>query len=343
MKNRQQGITNRNSGLCSFLGLNAADYTGDEAFEAAVTKMIADTATAVSAGNASAANNTGYSADKVEYKKTASEMAARLCSSCQVKFGMLGNKTLLQALNGNVTFYNSASDALCANRLNNVYGVMETNLVLITATYLTAAQLSTFLGLITTYTTQSGNTTSVNKNQKVLTAQFQTELNVTCADVEVLKLLVKTYKILNPIFYKGVMQACKVLSVAVRHTPLTIDVSIAGTGAPLKNASGSLTRSKEVQKSNNLGAMLFPTVSAGMSIAMIECEGYITGMIDVRIKRGKANSAAIALVAGVTTDEMKAENVARIEAFNVVEDAKRAAKAAKAKARKEAIAAKKKL
>jgi len=59
MKNRQQGITNRNSGLCSFMGLNAADYTGDLAFEDAATKQIADYATTTIAAAAAEVNNTG--------------------------------------------------------------------------------------------------------------------------------------------------------------------------------------------------------------------------------------------------------------------------------------------
>ena len=336
MENRQESIVNRNNGLCSFFGLNTVVFASDAAFEAIVTKMIADTAAANAAAVAAAADNTGFSADKVINKRAAAEMAAILCGSSQVKLNMLGNNSLSKSLNDGVYFYNDASDAMSATRLMSVYNVMHTNLALITITYLTAAQLVTFLGLITAFTSQNGTTTAVNKGMKVLTAQFDTALKLTSADVVVVKKLVKGYKISNPLFYNGVMQACRVLAVSVRHTPVTFNITSTGTGTPIVNVSGTLSKSKEVQKSDMAGIMLFPTVHAGLSIATFVKAGYLTGVIEIKIKQGKPNGTTIALSPGTMTEELEAKVQEQLSVFVAKEDATKALKVAKAEAKKKA-------
>ena len=78
-------------------------------------------------------------------------------------------------------------------------------------------------------------------------------------------------------------------------------------------------------------------------MATFALPGFITGVQTVRIIRGATNTFAIALVPGTMTAEMEAAITAKVDAFIVAENVKKAAKAAKAKARKDAKAANKKL
>ena len=147
MTNRQAAQETRNVTVCEFLLVpaNAAIYAGNVAFSTFATKMQTDSAAAVVAGNNAAADNTGYSLDKKIAKDAASQVAAQQCANSKVKLDLLGNNAISKSLNGAATYYSSAKDAICGNRLMNVYNVMNTNLTLITTDYLTAAQLATLL------------------------------------------------------------------------------------------------------------------------------------------------------------------------------------------------------
>ena len=333
MENRQQAIMTRNSGLNAYFGMNEASYTGDPAMQAIVDKFIIDTAKAVLSGDAAAANNTGYSADKLTEKLFVSNLAAVLCAKCQVKLDLLGNKAVSQALNGAMSFYFTAADALCGTRLMNVYNVMNKNIALMTADYLTAAQLATFLTRINTFTTMSGSTTAVNTNMPVLTKQFDTDLKVASDDVVVVKMLVKGYKTTNNVFYNGVMKACKVPAVNVHHTTVSINITDTETTGVLAGVKGTLTKSKELPVSNVGGVMLYSTVPAGMATGTFAKVGYITKVMSIDIKRGKFNSYAVGLTPGIMTPAMQAEVTAQVDLAIEIDKAE---KAAKAKLKKEA-------
>lgn len=85
------------------------------------------------------------------------------------------------------------------------------------------------------------------------------------------------------------------------------------------------------------GIITYTNVSGGVAIATFSIDGYITGVQIVKIKRGKTNTFAFTLVAGIMTTEMKEAIDNKVKAFTLSQEAKKNAKTAKAKARKAAV------
>ena len=104
MNNREEAYIKRDNSLCTYLVKNAAAYATDVAFQAIVTKTTADYAATVAAASAAAADNTGYSIEKVNAKDAASLLASQLCASSQVKLDLLGNIIVSKSLNSAVSF-----------------------------------------------------------------------------------------------------------------------------------------------------------------------------------------------------------------------------------------------
>jgi len=338
MNNRQAAQETRNIAVCGFLTIpaNAAIYAANVGFSTAATDMQTDSAAAIVAGTNAAADNTGYSLEKLVAKDAASQMAAQLCAGCIVKLNMLGKYALAKSLHSAATYYQVAKDAVCTTRLMSVYNTMYDNLTLITADYLTAAQLTAFMTTITTYTTTKGSSTTVNNNSPVLTKAFNTAMKLTSTDVATLKELSKVYKTSQPIFYDGINKACKMPAVTVRHTPVVINVSDSITTAGLSGAESTLTKSKEVLTSNFYGVIKYAKVTAGLCMGTISKPNYITKVLPMEIIRGVTNTFNVALVAGIMTAEQ--EQAVKDTIAKVIADDK-ALIAAKKKARKEAKAA----
>ena len=343
MNNVQEAKVKRDNSLATTLEDNATAYAGDTAFEAIVTKQAADYATTVAAATVAATNNTGYSLEKVNAKDAASVLASELCASSQVSLDISGNLIVSKSLNSTVTFYSKAADVTSAARLQNVHDIMQTNILIITPAYVTAAELTDLQTKINKFTGLSGTTTSVNSTSPVLTKAVKTAIKVGAADVVTVKKLIKKYVTSNPIFYSSVLKACKIPPIAVHHTPVNITLTDSITLALLPDVKGTLSKTKELGLSNSLGIMPYTDVSAGVAMATFALPGYITGIKSVRIIRGATNTFAFALVPGVMTAEMEAAITAKVDAFNTAQAAKKAAKAAKEKARRAAKAAKAKL
>ncbi len=340
MTNVEEAKIKRDNSLCIFLDNNATAFAGDVAFEAIATKTIADYALTVIAASAAAADNTGYSLEKVIAKKAASVMTSELCASSQVILDLLGNIIVATSLNSAVTYYSSATDVLAESRMQNAHDVMSTNIVEITEDYVTVAQLVTLQASITTFKNLSGSNTTVNATFPVKTKALSTAVKLGSADVLNIKKLAKKYEITNPTFYEGLQKVCKIPPITVRHTPVKITVTDVATGLPLPNARGTLSKTKELGVGTDKGIINYTNVLAGLAIATCMLDGYITSVKNVRIKRGKANEFAFVLVAGVITAEMEAAVVAKVNAFIAAENAQKYKKAAKAKAARKAKAAK---
>lgn len=336
MTNYQQAQMTRNTGTCVFLAANTAATTGDTAFIAAATKMETDTASADIAADAAAADNTGYSVDKLISKDEVGQMAAELCARSIVQMIIIGNNAVKNSLKSAVSYYLGASDAVCVTRLMSVYNVMNTNLLLITPEYLTAAQLVTFLGKINSFRTMKGSTTFVNTNMPVLTAQLKTDLAQTSLTIASLKLLSKKYKTTNTLFYDGLWAACKMPPVAIRHTPLTITLVNVITGEVVAGVQGTLTKSKQLPISSVAGIMLYTNVQGGKATGTFAKPGFETKIVEMPIASGKANNFFVNLTPGTMTVEKEAAIQATLATIIATEKAE---KAAKAIARKEAKAA----
>ncbi len=340
MNHREEAKITRDNGLCTFLGDNAAAYAGDVAFGTIATKTIADYALTKIAAAADAADNKGYSLDKLVLKEKAGVLACQLCASSQVKLDSIGNYIVSKSLNATVTFYTKASDAKAASRLQNVHDVMSNNLTDITADYLTAAELVELQTEINSYTSASGTTTSVNTTSPVVTKALKNAITTGSTDVVSIKKLAKKYMKTNPTFYNNLLKTCKIPPITVRHTPVVITVTNATTGTPLENVKGTLSKTKELGTSNPAGIINYTNVSAGAAISTYKLEGFITGVQNLKIARGKTNTFNFALVLGIMTAEMDAEVLAKVEAFILAEETKKAARVAKEKVRKAAKAAK---
>ena len=339
MTNRETATSNRNTATCTFMKDNLTEFTADVALNTTYTKMVADTALAVAAGTAAAADNTGFSLDKLVAKEAVSILASDLCARSQVKLDSLGNHTISKALNSASTFYFSAADALAENRLQNVHDVMETNQVIITDDYVKVTQLTDLQTKITNYASLSGSSITVNNGSPVFTKKFKAALKVTNGDIGSIKKLVKEYRTSNPDFYNGVLKACKMPRVAVIHTTADIAITSAADNNPLPKVAGTLSKSKELPISNSGGIMRYTPVSAGAAIATFALPGFITGVMNINIKQSKVNTFAIALVAGTMTPEMEQAVLDKVAAFIANEEtirAKKEALKAERKAAKEA-------
>lgn len=341
MKNIEDSKVKRDNSVCTYLINNAAAFENNIAFETLVAKVKADYALTVLAAAATTEDNTGYSAEKLLAKLNAGKFGSECCASSQVKLDLLGNIILSQSLNSSPSYYIKASDVLCASRLQNVHDVMSTNLAIITPDYLTAAQLATLQTKIDHYTGISGTTTAVNSVTPVKTKALADAIKTGSVNIVNLKKLARKYIVINPTFYSGLLKVCKIPAVTIRHTPVIISVTDAATGLPLPSVSGTLSKTTELGIGTPSGIINYTNVSAGLAISTYSLPGYITGVQNVRIRRGKTNAFTFALVAGTMTTEMEEAINLRINAFTVAEAAKKAAKAAKAKLRREAKALKK--
>jgi len=338
MTNEEDARIKRDNSLCTFLATNAAAFKGDIAFEAIVTKTTSDYAATVLAATAAETDNKGYSLEKVHAKEAACLLASQLCASSQVKLDLLGNVIVSSSLNSTVTFYSQATDVQSASRMQNVLDIMETNLAIITVGYLTEVQLSDFQTKINTFKGLSGTTTSVNSSSPITTKALIAAIKTGAANVVTVKKLAKKYPIINPPFYAGLLMACKIPPIVVRHTPVNITVTDAITKAPIENVKGTLSKTVELGLSTSTGIIPYSNVSAGTAISTYKLTGYMTGVQTVKIKRGVTNSFAFAMVAGTMTEEMDEAITAKVKAFLDAEVSKKVAKAAKAKASRAAKA-----
>lgn len=341
MNNKQDACIKRDNSLCTYLNSNTAAFTGDVALVALATKTHSDYALTVIAASAAEADNTGYSLEKVQSKNNACVMTSDLCARSQVKLDLEGNIIVSKSLNSTVSYYSDSTDVIAASRMQNAHDVMSEHILLISPDYVTVAQLATLQTKITTFKDLSGTTTSVNTTNTVKTKALKKAVKVGAANVLNIKKLAKKYQLTNPTFYDGLKKVCKIPAVTVRHTPVNIAVTEAATGLPLANVTATLSKTTELGVSTDAGIIHFTNVSAGTAIATCMLEGYITGIKNVKIKRGKTNDFTFALESGVMTTEMEAAISSKINAFNVAEAANKAKKVAKAKARKEAKETKK--
>ncbi len=161
-------------------------------------------------------------------------------------------------------------------------------------------------------------------------------MKLTSSDVATIKELVKFYKKTQPVFYDGIMKACKMGAITVRHTPAVINVTDASDGSVVQGAESTLTKSKEVLISNIYGVIKYVKVSAGFTTGTIAKVGYITQILPMEIVRGVTNTFNVSLVPGIMTAEQKEAVKATIA--QVIADEK-AIIAAKKKAKKDAKAA----
>ena len=336
MKNGLQARMTRNASLITFMEDNADKFADNPAFQALLVKLKADSAKAVAASVAAAADNTGYSAEKMLAKKTVCAEAAELCASSIVKLDLLENQIVSKSIHGTVSYYFSQADAMCGSRLMNAYKVMHDNLALITDEYLTAYQLATFLSNITKFTGLSGSTSSVNGSASVLTKTFEDDMKVTNANVLTVKLLAKKYKRSDVTFYNLLIKACKIPAITIRHTPVIFNITNTETTGVVAGVEGTLSKSKEVLVSNIGGVLQYSSVLAGAAIGTFKKTGFITKIVTVDIMQGKTNTYSVSLTPGVMTAAQEtAIKVTLTEAIA----AEKAIIVAKAKARKEAKAA----
>jgi len=264
-----------------------------------------DSANVVKSSIAAETDNSGYSAKKHINKVAACETAAALCANSQVKLNLTGNLVVSNALNSTTAYYFGVADALCGSRLMGVYDIMSTNLALITPDYLKAPQLAAFLSQITAFTGLTGTTSAANEGLPVLTDQFATDLKVTNADVLTIKKAGLKYKSSNPSFYNGLLKACKIPAIAVRHTTVVMKISDANTTGVIAGVAGTLTKTKKLPVSNVSGIMTYTTVQAGDATATFTKKGYITKVIPVHIFQGGVNTSIVTLMPGIMTPEQE--------------------------------------
>ncbi len=336
MKNALQARRTRNDSLVTFINDKEAEYADNPAFIALAIKVRADNELSIEASIEAAADNTGYSAEKMIAKINSCAIAAELSASCIVKLNLDKNLILSKSLHGTVSYYFSKSDALCGSRLMSAYNTMHDNLALITVDYITAAQLATFLTSITKYTGLTSSSNLVNGGSSVVTKKFEDTMKVMNENVLTVKLLAKKYKKTNSTFYNLLIKACKIPAITVLHTPVIFNISSTETGGVLAGVECTLSKSKEVLVSNVGGVLQYTTVMAGSAIGTFKKPGFLTKIVAVDIVRGKKNSFFVNLIPGVMTPEQ--ETALKVTLAQAIADEK-AIIAAKAKVRKEAKAA----
>jgi len=340
MTNVEDAKVKRDSNICTYLIENNAAFAGDIAFETLVAKIKADYALTVIAVSEDAEDNTGYSAEKTIAKIDAATLGSEYCASSQVKLDSLGNLSISQSLNSAITFYTTPSDIVATCRLQNAHDIMNTNLTLITPDYLKPAQLATFQTKINKFTSIRGTTSIVNNATPVKTKALSDAIKTGATNVLNIQKLAKKYIVTNPTFYNELQRNCKIPPIAVRHTTVIVTITNAANATPIEGVSGTLSKTRELGVGSPEGIVIYQNVSAGAAISTYAHAGFITGVQNIKIKRGKINNYTFALKAGTMTTELEAELTAQINAFKTAVAARKASKAAKAKASKEAKAAK---
>jgi len=303
MNNEAQARLTRNEIVNTYLVKNAIVFAADVAMKTITAKFVIDTAAAVDASIESEVDNTGYSAEKLLAKNTASITAAELSGNCQVKMAILENNIVSSALHSAVTYYSIVAAALCCSRLMGVYNVLLENLTLITTDYLTSAQLDSFLEEINIYKELVGRAGMVIGGETVATSLAERTLKVTNADLIIMQKAALKYKSKNLPFYNGLIKSIKIPTISVRHTPVVVTVFDAVTKEKIGGVSIKMTKSKETLLTNPEGIMTSNTVSAGNTIATLVKLGYISKLKAWKILRGQMNEFTVSLTQGTMTSE----------------------------------------
>ncbi len=337
MNNEAQARLTRNGIVNSYLAKNAAVFATDVAMKTISAKFVKDTDVAAAASIEAEIDNTGYSAEKLLAKTTASITAAELCGNCQVKLDISENTIVSSSLHAAVTYYSTVAAALCCSRLMGVYNILLENLTLITSDYLTAAQLESFLEEINTYKELVGRAGMVIGGETVATKLAESTLKVTNADLVTMQKAALKYKSKNPTFYKGLIKSIKIPTISVRHTPVVVTVFDAVTKELIGGVSVKMTKSKETHVTNLEGIMTSNTVSAGNTMATLDKLGYFSTLKQWKILRGQINEFTVYLTQGTMTAEE--EEVFAVKLAEAIA-AEKAATAAKSKSRKANKAAK---
>ena len=305
MTNKAQAKLARNETVENLMEAQAAEYNTDAAMKTIVLKFKTDCATANASSIIAETDNSGYSAEKHLAKDAACATAAALSANCQVKLDILGNIIASQSLNGTLSYYTSTSDALCSSRLMSVHNSMLENLTLLTPDYLTAAQLTAFLGQINTFSGLSGTSSLAIGGETVATKQAAADLKVTDKDVATIKKVALKYKKLNLPFYNQIINACRTPKIPVHHTPVEIAVKNSITDEPIGGVSSTFSKSKEIQISNPQGIISYITMSAGNTIATLVKKGFISKLVPYKIVRAQLNSFSVSLTPGTITAEQE--------------------------------------
>ena len=306
MTNDEQAKQTRNETVKAYMFNNATVFATDVAMTTINTKFNTDCGTSVASFIAAEVDNSGYSVEKHVAKLIASNSAAQLGGNCQVKLDILGNIILSNSLHSAVTYFTSSSDAICLSRLMGVHDIMFENLSLFTPDYLTAPKLVDFLGEINTFKGLRGSTALVNGGHTVLTKKASADLDLTSADIVIIKKAALKYKTSNPTFYNGLMQACKIPAIAVRHTTGNFEIIDEVTKIAIGGVTGTMSKAKESQISNPEGILFFPALLSGHSTGILSKPGYISKLINMDIVQGVNNTASYSLTSGIMTAEEEA-------------------------------------
>ena len=289
MTNREEATMKRNASCCAFLDKNTAIFENDVAFNTIYNKMKADTANTNDAAVLTAADNTGYSLEKVKAKTIVSETASKLCGNAQIKFEELENWILYNMLQSTKRYYFGVSDTLTLSRAQKVKDIMKANLLQITAEYVTTQQLIDFQAEIDDLMAWQGKSTNMIAVSPVTTATFKKHLKLTSKDIVVIKKLVKNFKETDLEFHEGVLKNCKTPAAKVMHTKVSFTMIEAHSGKKLEKVVGNLSNSKQMPVSDNKGVMLYQNVKRGKAIATFKLDSFEEQSKEIWILVGKDN------------------------------------------------------
>ena len=300
MDNVQQAELTRNLNLKTELGNSATIYQNNPAMVTAAADFNAVNDLNLQAASAANPNNSGYSKEKNNYKKTLSKNAANLSGKAYVKLNKLGKTVIADTLSINPTDYFSLADSAFAALCKKAYDIMLANVDDLKPDYVTEAMLTAFLNKINTFLSLQGTSDLKHEVSPLLTETFDQSFKPVRLAVEEIKLMVRDfddpdYQYYDSAFYSRVMTACEMPTVNVHHTYVNIVVIDKSTGKPIEGIFFSLENAKKSGTTDWEGKLTIEKVKSGKDLLTGVLNGKTVYSEHIEIKKGRDNDFNIEL------------------------------------------------
>ena len=288
MNLRQAAKTRMFIGFDTYLDTNSSVFTGNQPFIDLQTKYKAGLIIVNTLAARQSSTKTGYSEDKRNAKNEMCTTAAILSGFAMVAFKEKGKMLEASQLHISITDFLRLNDSDAPALVMSTYNLLHDTIADLT-NHVAQTDLDNLLALYNAYINTQGSSQAVNANSPVQTAEFNSAINNQMKLIADIRLLARKYMNNSTTFYDGLIAASTVPAVSVHHTTFSLNLKDKTTKAPIGNATGMLTVSKNTGTSDSQGYLTIEHVRSGNSQLTLKANGYKDMVIEVMLTSGHDN------------------------------------------------------
>ena len=284
MTNLEQAKITTLKGVQTFMGGNAAIYSGVPLIVTANANFNTAFADTLAKAAAADSDNKGYSEAKKIAKQNLAQTASALCGFAMLDWQTSKPELAAQCLDAE-SDYTAVSDSECGTAAQNMYELLANNPI--NPDNVSPADITNLLAVITTFNNTQGSSESVHATSPQLTVAFKAALAYSMKKTDDLKTAAKKVQLTQPEFYAQLLAVSKVSTVSIRHNHLHIIVRDKTTGNPLEGVVATFKGSVKTAASDANGSIAFDTFRAGDTTVTLTKTGYINYIAQLHIGTGK--------------------------------------------------------